>query len=175
VTGPLCKCGCGQLLERHSYETERQWEKREASGYFRSKCKKNIHSPAKAPHVAPTMGLISANYARGEGVAQVKDKPWRSVAYTEHVKSLKCCLTGSESTEYLAIDPHHENPKGHGGKSTKCGDERQIPVRHDIHVKMETPGNSRASIYQQYGKDPEEVIAATQAAWLAKGNKAEWR
>lgn len=103
-----------------------------------------------------------------------KKRPWRCKAYGRFVASLDCALTGDEGNDYLGIDPHHEPAKGNSGTSTKASDERQIPIRHDLHVRMETGGNSRASVYAEYGKDPEELIAQTQAAWFARFQTRPW-
>lgn len=101
-------------------------------------------------------------------------KPWRSKKYREYVTTLPCCLTGYRTTEYLGVDPHHQPPKGGGGKSTKVGDDRCIPIRHDLHVRMESPGHSRASVFAEYGVDPERVIDRVRAEWVRRGGRVEW-
>ena len=83
-------------------------------------------------------------------------------------------MTGDESTEYLAVDPHPEEVPGNSGMSTKASDERQIPIRHDLHNRMETGGNSRASVYAEYDKDPEQLIRETQAAWQRRFGSRPW-
>ena len=100
--------------------------------------------------------------------------PWRSEAYRDFVISLPCALTGHLATDYLGVDPHHEQRKGHGGKSTKACDSRMIPIRHDLHLRMETRGNSRASVYAEFGKDPEQIVAETQAAWIDRFGTTPW-
>lgn len=105
---------------------------------------------------------------------QWKVKPWRCKAYGLYVRTLPCALTGHRATEWMAVDPHHEERPGHSGTGTKACDSRQIPIRHDLHVLMESPGNSRAAVYARYGKDPEEIIGQTQEEWARRGNSKAW-
>ena len=107
----------------------------------------------------------------GQIITRFKHKPWRSEIYRQFVKSLPCALTGDENR---VIHPHHENPRGFGGKATKCGDERMIPIRGDLHRRMESPGHSRASVYEEFGKDPESIISQTQQAWIERHGTRPW-
>lgn len=120
---------------------------------------------------------VRGGYPVGVGVLagpNWKVKPWRSPKFGIFVRGLPCALTGDEATEYLAIDPHHEEIPGNSGMSTKASDERQIPIRHDLHVRMESGNNSRASVYEEFGKDPEELILQTQEAWFRKYGSRPW-
>lgn len=103
-----------------------------------------------------------------------KVKPARSKKYMEWIKTQPCCLTGFRATEYLGVDPHHEEQEGNSGTSTKACDSRCVPIRHDLHQRMENPGHSRASVWSEYGKSPEEEIERLKALWLQQGNKKFW-
>lgn len=107
-------------------------------------------------------------------VPQWKKRPWRCKAYGKFVITLPCALTGQYANEYMGVDPHHEPEKGNSGISTKASDERQVPIIHALHVRMESQGNSRESVYAEYGKDPEQIIRDTQEAWFAKFHSRPW-
>lgn len=96
---------------------------------------------------------------------QPKSRPSRSKKYQNWIVLQPCCLTGYRATEYLGVDPHHENRPGESGTSTKPCDSRCVPIRHDLHVMMESPGHSRKEVYARYGIDPEQVISKMQEKW----------
>jgi hypothetical protein len=100
-----------------------------------------------------------------------KVKPARSKKYREWIAKQPCCLTGHRATEYLGVDPHHENRAGESGTSTKPCDSRCVPVRHDLHNLMESPGHSRREVWEKYSKDPEKVIQQMQEKWLQDHKK----
>lgn len=95
-----------------------------------------------------------------------KEKPWRSQEYTDFISAKPCCIKKTPGPN----DPHHEQLPGHGTMGGKCGDDRQIPLRHDLHVELEAPGNSRPAFWAKYGVDPEQVVAKYNAEWIALGN-----
>lgn len=105
--------------------------------------------------------------------------PWRSEKYRRWVSQFSCCLTDPawfsntlrKMGEVGKSDPHHEAPAGMKGMSTKPGDEHCVPVSHAIHVRMESPGNSRAGVWAKYGVDPEEVKRKLWELWKQKTGK----
>lgn len=101
---------------------------------------------------------------------QPKQKPVRCPAYLSFIRRQPCCLTGREGE----IQSHHQARTGHGGKSRTACDSRAIPVHWKLHNKMESPGNSRASVFAEYKVDPEEVISAMREKWIAEGNEQFW-
>ncbi len=103
-----------------------------------------------------------------------KVKPGRNKRYLKRISERPCCLTGDRATDWMGVDPHHEERPGHSGTATKACDSRAVPIRHDLHVKMETPGHSRASVFAEYGIDPEEVIKEMRLLWVEEGNLAFW-
>lgn len=101
---------------------------------------------------------------------QPKTKPARCPAYLAFIRGQKCCLTGHVGE----IEAHHEPEKGNGGTATKPCDSRTVPVYWKLHRKMETPGNSRASVWAEYGKEPEAVIKSMRELWIRQGGKVFW-
>ena len=97
-----------------------------------------------------------------------KRKPWRSRRYLDWVKSLPCCICN-----FPADDPHHEQAEAQGGVGTRPSDERAIPMCR-VHHDMRQHGKQGRRIWLWWETDPESVILATQSAWLARGNKADW-
>jgi hypothetical protein len=87
-----------------------------------------------------------------------KTKPWRSVKYTEWIRKQRCCCTDA----FPPSINHHEQLKGHGGKGTKVGDERQVPLHWSVHNLMEDIGWSRPQVWATHDKDPEAIIADLQ-------------
>lgn len=105
---------------------------------------------------------------------QPKQKPCRNPKYMEWVRGLSCCLTGHIANDWLANDPHHEPEPGHGGMGTKPCDSRCIPIRHDLHVLMESPGHSRKAIQGLYDVDFEAVIIKCRQLWIKQGGAMFW-
>jgi hypothetical protein len=101
---------------------------------------------------------------------QPKIKPARSPKYLYWIRRQPCCLTGRVGEN----EAHHEQRKGHGGKSTTACDSRAVPLYWKLHNKMETPGNSRASVWAEYKVDPEQVIKEMRSKWLKEGNAKFW-
>ena len=122
----VCKCGCGEVLEKHSYETIRQWEKRLKRGLFRAGCKKNLPSPPVRG--ATTNTLISARYG-GELVAQEKESPVRDLARLAFARSMPCFTCG----EIQGVHAHHEQEPGHGTMGGKTSDRRTVPLCAGCH------------------------------------------
>ena len=61
-------------------------------------------------------------------------------------------------------DPHHVNPKGHGGKGTKASDDRAIPLCHAHHVEYHNIG--RDSFAKKYTVDYEAKIEAYKRLYM---------
>lgn len=96
-----------------------------------------------------------------------KVKPWRSEKYRRFVASLPCCRCGSPLS-----NAHHENELGRSTMGGKCCDSRTLPLCPDCHWSRHFDGRS---IWRRWDKDPEAIIQQTQAEWVRRGNKAEWR
>lgn len=92
-----------------------------------------------------------------------KRKPWRSAYYKAYIVSLPCAHCYA-----YGCQAHHEQRKGHGGKSTKCGDERTVPLCHKCHYDRHLAGRG---IWQIWGKEPEDVIRRTQEGGVAMGKE----
>lgn len=101
---------------------------------------------------------------------QPKIIPWRSTAYRNWIRNQDCCLTGAPGPN----DPHHENIAGKSGMGTKISDEHLVPIQHNLHVLMESPGMSRQEVWHRYGKDPQQVKKQLQQKWVDSGHVAEW-
>jgi len=96
-------------------------------------------------------------------VAIPKDVPVRDEKYRLYIKGLPCIICGNPKT--LA---HHQNKRGHGGKSTKCSDLRCLPLcfwHHTGGGTLKHPGAvhnnvklSGWSFWEKYNIDVEEVI-----------------
>lgn len=128
-------CPCGKEITRNQYcaENERQWAKREASGFCRPKCKR-LHTPPKPDRPAPPLSLLSCRYERSEGEAQPKEVPVRDQGRLAFARSMPCVLCGS----IQGVHAHHESPPGHGTLSGKTSDRNTLPLcfvchrlRHD--------------------------------------------
>ena len=76
--------------------------------------------------------------------------------YIHWIKSLKCIVTQSSATDWMAIDPHHVNDKT--GGSAKFNDYRAIPLRHDLHVELHNIGTK--TFQKKYNVDFEVIIEA---------------
>jgi hypothetical protein len=105
---------------------------------------------------------------------QPKKKPARSNKYRLFIAAQRCCLTDESTSEYESVDPHHQPEIGNSGIATKACDSRMVPVIHRLHVKMETPGNSRPAVWAEYGIDPEQVICEMSQRWIDTGHKVFW-
>jgi hypothetical protein len=175
MTAPLCKCGCGHTIERHSYENDRQWEKRKASGLFRAKCKKNLPAlPSERPR--PSLATSTANYGRGGGVAVPKEVPVVDEKYRSWVREMPCLVPGCN----FASEFHHQNMKAHGGTSALCSDYRGLPVcrwHHTLGGFEGLPGSYHGSakltgwrFWAVYGVDVEATIHNLNRLWLEQGH-----
>ena len=103
-----------------------------------------------------------------------KVKPGRSKRYMEFIREQPCCLTGMVSNDFQTVDPHHEPMPGASTVGSKACDSRCVPVAHGIHLKMHSPGNSRKSIWEHYGVDPEDVIERMRSEWIKNGGLKFW-
>jgi hypothetical protein len=108
-------------------------------------------------------------------ITNFKIKPGRSRKFMDWIITQPCCLTGHRATEYLGVDPHHQNRPGESGTSTKPCDSRCVPIRHDLHVEMESPGHSRREVWERFNKDPENIIEQMKAKFLSEGGKKFWQ
>lgn len=74
----------------------------------------------------------------------------RSKPYLAWIRRLPClcCLGPSE--------PHHCNPKGHGGEALKASDYRCIPLCRKHHTEAHSLG--KETFARRYGIDYEKVI-----------------
>lgn len=54
-------------------------------------------------------------------------------AYSKHVRTLPCIVTGSMATDTLAVDPAHIRMYADGGGASKPSDRFIVPLRHDLH------------------------------------------
>jgi hypothetical protein len=170
-----CRCGCGQLIERHSYETDRQFAKRHKSGLFRAKCAKNL--PAKPERGNPTLELISCNNEPLEGVEQPKDKPEHDPKYQAWIRDMPCLVPGCLNESQF----HHQNEKGHGAKGGLCSDYRGLPLccwHHTLGGTPGKPGSYHGSaritgwrFWSVYGVDVEAAIHRLNTLWIETGHK----
>lgn len=103
-----------------------------------------------------------------------KNKPARNKKYREWIRGQPCCLTGSRATEYMGIDPHHEPESGNSGMGTKCCDSRCLPIRHDLHERMEARDSSRKIVWARHNKDPEIEIQRMRKLWIDSGYDKFW-
>ena len=78
--------------------------------------------------------------------ARILDKDYR-----DWIKSLPCLLC-----LFPYSDPHHVNPKGHGGKGTKTDDSRAIPLCNHHHREFHQIG--RETFAKKYRIDYEKII-----------------
>lgn len=91
-------------------------------------------------------------------------KPTREVdeRYREWISRRPCCITGKfdydPDTGERRTDPHHINPRGHGGIATKSTDRRCIPLLHELHVEAHVLG--RDSFAAKYSLDYDVLIEA---------------
>lgn len=97
-----------------------------------------------------------------------KSHPFRSRAYTEFVRARPCIMTGISGPN----DPHHSNEPGHSTMGGKCGDERQVPLSHNLHQMLHHMGER--AFWAKWGIDPEAAIAETQAAWYSVHKTRPW-
>jgi glucose dehydrogenase len=67
-----------------------------------------------------------------------KTKPFRSKKYTDWVKSLPCCVCGTDQ----CIDPHHLKGHGHGG-TRKADDRLTMPLCAEHHHNLHHYGHNR--------------------------------
>jgi hypothetical protein len=157
MTAPLCKCGCNKPVERRSYETDRQWNKRKELGIFRDKCKKALSATPKAPRPKPTLSPVSVNYGRGGGgESRPKDLPERDHARLAYARSLPCCLCGAVE----GVHAHHEAEEGHGTMAGKPSDRRTLPLCWQCHKSRHDHGR------EVYGRvDAEAVISKINEAY----------
>ena len=119
----FCPCGNEILKDQHCIETPRQFEKRLASGFCRSKCSR-IYAPVKAERGKPTLELVSFGYHRPELVAQVKILTPRDPAFLDFVRTFDCI--GCKWPAHLKlIEAHHIYT---GGTSIKCSDYDTVPL-----------------------------------------------
>ena len=149
-------------------ETDEDFAERLESGFCRRKCA-NAHGPVRHERGKPSLdGSIPMHTLVGEGVvlrAVPKDLTWRSVPYREFIRTLPClnplCRSGLQS------DAHHEQAKGHGGKSITCGDDRCLPLCPLCHVPIRhTRGRS---IWLDWGIDVEKTILNLNEQWMRQG------
>jgi hypothetical protein len=153
----ICKCGCNNPIERHSYETDSQWEKRKASGLFRAKCKKNWPFPTERPK--PSLDLLSANYL-AELRAVEKERPVRDLARLAFARSMPCCLCGAIE----GIQAHHESEEGKGCLSGKTSDRRTIPLCPTCHMMRHAKGREWFKNID-IGRELEKVIQQINEAY----------
>jgi hypothetical protein len=97
-----------------------------------------------------------------------KEKPWRSRAYLEYVRSQPCCSCGA----CVGVQASHHGPHG---VSTKPGDERAVPLcatchLGEYHQRGTLPGRSR----EETDALVERVAVELVLPWLlARGAHAE--
>lgn len=166
MTTPLCRCGCGRELVKHPYETQGQWERRLRSGLFRARCKRNLPTASKPERPKPTLSLISAEYGRGGGEAQVKPHRWAHPPYRRFVASYPCCHCVK-----MGAEPHHHQEPGEGCTGGKVGDEKCVPLCHVCHRDIHQYGRG---VWDMWGVDPVEVIAFMQQQWWLKFGTQPW-
>ena len=61
--------------------------------------------------------------------------------YLDYLRESECELTGFENSEFasVAVDPAHVGGlAGGAGKGTKCNDYEALPLRHDLHMEMDS-------------------------------------
>lgn len=155
MTVPYCNCGCGEVVERRSYETDGQWRVREKLGIFRSKCRKSLKpSPKDRPTLVadPTAWHLE----RVEGKEQPKALPTRDKARLAYARSMPCLLCGSVQ----GVHAHHEAPPGHGTLAGKTDDRNTLPLCFACHMLRHDKGR------EVYGDmDVEKVIEQINAAY----------
>lgn len=97
-----------------------------------------------------------------------KEKPWRSRAYLEYVRSQPCCACGA----CVGVQASHHGPHG---IATKPGDERAVPLcatchLGEYHQRGVLPGRSR----EETDELVERVAVELVVPWLlARGAHAE--
>lgn len=64
-------------------------------------------------------------------------------AYSKHVRTLPCIVTGSYATDTMAIDPAHIRMYADGSLSSKPSDWFIVPLRHDLHQLQHQIGEQR--------------------------------
>lgn len=72
---------------------------------------------------------------------RIKTGAFRDRKYLDHLRESKCELTGFENSEYssMAVDPAHVGGlAGGAGKGKKCNDCEALPLRHDLHMDMDS-------------------------------------
>jgi hypothetical protein len=153
MTAPLCKCGCNKPVERRSYETDRQWNKRKDLGIFRDKCKKALSAADKPPRSKPTLSPVSVNYGRGGGGAWPKELTPRSEPYKAFIRSLPCTLQGMFCQCNGDVAPHHTDG---GGMSLKGSDFSCVPLCHAHHLLMDNAGKKGRGIWSR--QELEKII-----------------
>jgi hypothetical protein len=171
-------CPCGKEITRNQYcaENERQWAKRESSGFCRPKCSR-AYKLLPSPKVQ-TMELVSRRVgAREEMVTLEKEKRVEDTKYLEWIRSLPCLVPGCG----YQSEAHHQNEKGHGGKGTRADDYRAVPVcffHHTMGGTVAAPGSYHGMggttgrrFWQKYAIDVETVIHDLNRAWLEQGRK----
>jgi hypothetical protein len=161
----LCKCGCGKLLERHSYETEKAFAKRLASGLFRARCKKSLSVAPKTERVKPTLELLSANYERGDMTAQVKETTPRDAAYLDWIRTFDC-IECQWPAHLKGIEAHHIET---GGTSIKCSDYLTVPLC--THEPVARGCHAKADKTPEFVERYKLWALRFNALWIKSGNK----
>jgi hypothetical protein len=165
MTAPLCKCGCNKPVERRSYETDRQWNKRKELGIFRNKCKKSLpHGPAKKDRPKPTLSPVSVNYGRGGGMEpRPKELTPRDAAYLDWIRTFDCIECGWPA-HLKEIEAHHIET---GGGSLRCSDYLAVPLcsfkARGCHAKADKTPTS-VEKYKPWA-------LRFNALWISVGNK----
>jgi hypothetical protein len=86
-------------------------------------------------------------------VKRLSDKP-----YLAWIKSLNC-----SACKKRGGDSHHVNPRGYGSISSKCGDDRAIPLCRPCHSEYHSQG--RDTFASRFDMDYEVLIDALRTVW----------
>jgi hypothetical protein len=177
MTAPLCICGCGRELVKHSYETLAQWERRLKSGLYRARCKKNLPLPLPSPKERTLTEPVSWNHERPDMTEQPKEKRIDDPSYESWIRELPCIIPHCQSK----TQSHHQQPRGKGGTGTKPSSYRCLPVCAEHHTLGGTPhlpgsyhGMGKLTgwkFWKHYGVEVETVIHDLNRAWLEMGRK----
>lgn len=102
------------------------------------------------------------------GPTNFKVTPFRSAAYRRFVASLPCANPRCRAKDAVA---HHEQEPGKGTMAGKCCDSRTVPLCAICHQKRHGWGRA---VWDAWGKDPEQLIAATQELWFKRFGTKPW-